>query len=150
MQQTASVRAVATAWLLLVMALLAACKGETPEQAVRAQVEALQAAIDARDAGAVHALLAIDFIGNEGLDRRGARQLAAGVFLRYRDVGAKVGPVRVEVRGTDNAVARFSVLATGGTGGLLPESGQLFEVETGWRLVDGEWRLLSARWSPKA
>ena len=131
--------------LLLVVS---ACSRSDPEQAVRAQVEALQQAIDARDAGAVEDLLAEDFVGNEGMDRRGARQLAVAVFLRHRDVGAKVGPVSVELRGETDALARFSVLATGGSGGLLPDSGQLYQVETGWRLVDGEWKLLSASWKP--
>jgi hypothetical protein len=136
-------------WLAMIAALaLAACGGESPEQAVRRQVDAMQAAIDARDAGALHDMLAEDFVGNEGMDRRAARQLAAAVFLRHRDVRAKVGPVSVELRGKSDAIARFSVLATGGSGGLLPESGQAYQVETGWRLVDGEWRLLNASWAP--
>ncbi|WP_447937085.1 nuclear transport factor 2 family protein [Thermomonas fusca] len=135
------------AWCLLALALsVAGCTRPAPEQAVRAQLQALQAAIDARDSDAVADLLAEDFIGNEGLDRRGAKRLAAGLFLRYRDVGAKLGPVEVELRGEADAVARFNLLATGGAGGLLPESGQAYRVETGWRLVVGEWRLRSASW----
>ena len=131
--------------LLLVVS---ACSRSDPEQAVRAQVEALQQAIDARDAGAVEDLLAEDFIGNEGMDRRGARQLAAGVFLRHREVAARIGLVEVELRGQDDAVARFQVLATGGSGGVLPERGQAYQVETGWRLIDGEWKLRNASWKP--
>lgn len=126
---------------------LVACRGESPDQAVRAQVAALQAAIDARDAGDIEALLAEDFVGNEGIDRRGARQLAAAVFLRHRQVAATVGPVSVELRGEGDAIARFSVLATAGSGGLLPEQGQAYQVETGWRRVAGEWKLLNARWT---
>ena len=128
--------------------LVAGCGKDDPEQAVRLQVEAMQAAIDARDAGDVEDLLARDFVGNDGMDRRAIRQLAAGVFLRHREVAAKVGPVSVELRGKSDAIARFSVLATGGSGGFLPESGQVYQVETGWRLVDGEWKLLSANWTP--
>jgi len=135
--------------ITLVLAIaLSACRRDSPEQAVRQQVAALQAAIDARDAGDIEALLAEDFVGNEGLDRRGARQLAAAVFLRHRQVAAKVGPVSVELRGQGDAIARFSVLATGGSGGLLPEQGQVYQFETGWRLVDGEWKLLTASWTP--
>jgi hypothetical protein len=138
------------AWLSLAACLaLAACARPTPEQQVRARIVALQQAIDAREPGDVEAMLADDFIGNEGLDRRGARQLAAGMFLRYRDVSAKLGPATVELRGQRDAVARFGVLATAGSGGLLPENGQVYEVETGWRLVDGEWMLRSAEWKPK-
>lgn len=131
-----------------VSVLLAGCSRADPEQAVRAQVQAMQVAIDARDAGAVEELLAEDFIGNDGMDRRAARQLAAGVFLRHRDISARVGPVSVELRGQSDAVARFRVVATGGSGGFLPDAGQVYQVETGWRQVDGDWRLLSARWTP--
>ena len=81
-------------------------------------------------------------------DEGAARQLAAAVFLRHREVAARIGPVEVELRGQDDAVARFPVLATGGSGGLLPERGQAYQVETGWRLIDGEWKLRNASWKP--
>ena len=96
----------------------------------------------------IDGLLADDFIGNEGMDRRAAKQLASGVFLRHRHVNARLGPVAVELRGETEAIARFNVIATGGSGGLLPDSGQVYQVETGWRLVDGEWQLLNASWKP--
>jgi hypothetical protein len=138
------------AWILAIACLLVvACSRTSPEQAVRHRIDAMQAAIDARDAGAVDDLIADDFVGNDGLDKRGARQLAVAMFLRYRDVSAKIGPATVELRGARDAVARLSVLATGGSGGLLPDSGQVYEVETGWRLEDGEWKLLNASWKPK-
>jgi hypothetical protein len=148
MQQFRTFQRMATAVALLLAITLAGCGGDSPEQAVRQQVDALQIAIDARNAGDIEDLLASDFVGNQGLDRRGARQLAAAMFLRHRQVAAKVGPVSVELRGEGDAIARFSVLATGGSGGLLPEQGQVYQFETGWRLVDGEWKLLSASWTP--
>ena len=148
MQQFRGLQRICLALAMVAALALAACGRSTPEQAVRKQVDAMQAAIDARDAGAVHDLLAAEFIGNDGMDRRAVRQLAAAVFLRHRDVNAKVGPVDVELRGESDAIARFSVLATGGSGGLLPDSGQVYQVETGWRLVDGEWKLLNASWKP--
>lgn len=135
--------------MLLAVLYCVGCSPKGTEQALRLQVEALQVAIEGRDAGDVHHLLADDFIGNEGLDRRGARQLAAGVFLRHRDVAARFGPLQVSMRGERDAIARFTVLATGGSGGLLPDNGQVFDVESGWRLVDGKWRLLSATWKPR-
>lgn len=142
-------RAGLAGWAFLLACLLSAgCSRPPPEQAVRDRIEALQEAVDARDAGDVADILAEDFVGNDGLDRQGARQLAAGMFLRYRDVSAKLGPASVEMRGERDAVARFSVLAIGGSGGLLPDSGQVYEVETGWRLVDGEWKLRNAAWKP--
>ena len=148
MQQFRGFQRAVAGMAIIATLLLAGCGKDDPEQAVRLQVEAMQAAIDARDAGDVEDLLARDFVGNDGMDRRAIRQLAAGVFLRHREVAAKVGPVSVELRGGSDAIARFSVLATGGSGGFLPESGQVYQVETGWRLVEGEWKLLSASWTP--
>ena len=37
------------------------------------------------------------------------------------------------------------ILVTGG-GGLLPERGQLFAVETHWRRIEGDWMLTEANW----
>lgn len=149
MQQFRAFQGVCAALVALALTGMPGCARDDPEQQVRAQLTRLQAAIDARDAGDVHALLAEDFVGNEGMDQRAARQLAAATFLRYRDVGARFGPVTVELRGSRDATARFTVLATGGSGGLLPEQGQVFDVQTGWRLVDGQWQLLSAQWTPR-
>lgn len=149
MQQSCGFRrSVMRALALVAMGIVAACNRPDAEQAVRARIAAMQAAIDARDAGDVHGMLAEDFMGNEGLDRRGARQLAAGVFLRHRDVAARLGPVEVELRGERDAIARFNAVATG-SNGLLPERGKVYRVETGWRLVDGRWRLRSASWEPR-
>ena len=132
----------------LLLMVSAACHNQVPEQAVRAQLAALQAAMDARDATAVRDLLATDFIGEQGLEKRGAHQLAAGLFLRYREVSAKIGPIQVEVLDPSNAIARFNLLATGGSGGLLPDSGQVFAVETGWQYIVGHWLLRNASWKP--
>lgn len=143
-----------TAWrkhCLLIASLLlvlAGCTRTPPEQALRDTMSQLQAAIEARDAAAVHVLLADDFIGPEGLDRNGARRLAQGMFLRYRGVGATIGPLEIVLQ-DQHAQVRFDAVVTGGSGGLLPESGQAYDVETGWRMEDGEWRLVNAQWRQK-
>ena len=131
-----------------VLLVLAGCARTPPEQALRDTMSGLQAAIESRDATAVHELLADDFIGPEGLDREGARRLAQGMFLRYRGVGATIGPLDINLQ-DQHAQVRFNAVVTGGSGDLLPESGQAYDVETGWRMEDGEWRMVNARWRPK-
>lgn len=140
-----------SAWrLLMALAIVGcacACARTPPEQALRDTIAQLQRDIGARDADAVTSVLAEDFVGNEGMDRRGARQLAAGTFLRYREVGAKLGPLQVEMRGDRHATVRFTAAISGGAG-LVPQEGQVYQVATGWRLVDGDWMLTSADWTP--
>jgi hypothetical protein len=133
--------------LLVVLGLLSACSRTPPEQALRATIATLQGSIEQRDAAAIEDVLADDFIGPEGLSREGAQRMAQLMFLRYRGVGVSLGPLEVDLK-EENATVRFTAALTGGAG-ALPESGQLYDVETGWRLIDDEWRLVSARWEPK-
>lgn len=133
----------------LVLALSGACNRTDPEEVLRTRFAALQQAVEARDAGDVADFLAEDFIGNEGMDRDAARRLAAGMFLRHRQVGVASGPLQVRMHGQDSASLQFDAALTGGSGGMLPQQAQWYRVETGWRLQDGEWRMISAQWSPR-
>ncbi len=135
--------------LMTCLAFAAACSRTTPEERLRETVSALQEAIDARDASAISELVAADFVGNEGLDREGARRLAAAVFLRHREIGAVLGPVDVSLSGDTHASVDFTAMVTGGGGGWMPESGQVYRVRSGWRVEEGEWRLTSAEWTPQ-
>ena len=132
---------------LLLAVLMAACARTPPEARLRATIAGLEQAVERRDAAALADVLADDFIGPDGMDRNGARRMAQGMFLRYKDIGASLGPLEVEVRG-EHATVRFTAAVRGGAG-MLPESGQLHDVETGWRLEDGEWRLVNAKWKPR-
>ncbi len=133
--------------VLLLCALAAACARTAPEEALRRALDDVQAAIEARDAGALEDALAEDFIGPGGLDREGVRRLAALHFLRHGDVGVLPGPLDIELQ-DDHARVRFSAVLSGGSGRVLPDSAEAWQVDTGWRLVDGDWRMTSADWAP--
>ena len=137
----------AAAWLAACVFLLAGCARTPPEEHLREAVGELQAAIGERNVSALDDMLAEDFIGPEGLDRSGARRMAQAMYLRYRDVGITLGPLDVDVQ-EQHATVRFTAALSGGAG-RLPESGQIYDVETGWRLEGGEWRLVNARWKPR-
>jgi hypothetical protein len=126
--------------------LIAACSaGDPPEARLRASVDALHAAVEAREGSAIG-----DFIGPQAMDREGALRMARLAFLRYRAVGVTiVGPMDVRMQGDDHARVRFEAALTGGSGALLPESARVWSVDTGWRAEDGEWRMTSATWEPR-
>lgn len=137
------------AWLLLALSclVLVACTREPDEAALREAVASLESAIETRDASAMEDVLASDFIGPDGLDRDGARRLAALMFLRHREVGIRPGPLDVAM-GDGHATFDFSAVVTGGAGRALPDAARIYAVRTAWRVEGGEWRLVSAEWTP--
>ena len=138
------------AWIVAGMALLIllACTKTPPEQALRDTIADLQAAVEARDASAMESFLADDFVGPDGMDRDGARRMAALYLMRHDSVGATTGPLTVQMQ-TDHARVDFTAALTGGSGRLLPESGRVYAVRTGWRVEDGDWKMTSASWEPQ-
>lgn len=137
------------AWIRAVACtcVLAGCAVAPPEARLRQEIAAAQHAIEARDAGALVARLAQDFVGPEGMDRLALRRTAQAAFLRYRAVGVTLGPMQVDMSADGrHATVRFTAALTGGDGALLPESARLYRVESGWRLHDNDWELTSLRW----
>lgn len=136
------------AWLAVLLALwLGACAAPAPpEQRLRATVAQLHGAVQQRDPSALEEVLAKDFVGPNGLDRLGARRMAMALFLRYRNVGVRPGPLTVQMK-PGHATVSFTAALTGSAVGSMPDAAQVYQVRTGWREQDGEWRMTSADWS---
>lgn len=136
-------------WLLalVLVSALPGCAREDAETALRRQVAVALTALDEREHGVLVDMLTDAFAGPEGMDRESASRMLRMYFLRYRDVSAVAGPLHVELVG-ERARVRFSVLLSGGSGGLLPESARAWEVESGWLRVGGDWRLIALDWRP--
>ena len=128
----------------------AACARDPSEQALRDTLDALQTAGEERDASDFMAHVAEDFVGNSSeYDRAGLERLLRMVSLRHQSIRVVKSGIEIEMHG-DRAIVRMRILVAGGSGGLIPESGQLFETESAWRFIDGEWMLGSASWKPSA
>jgi len=126
---------------------LTACNREPPEQRLRHTIAEMQAAIEQGEPRKFMNHVTRDFIGNDSLDNAGLSQLLRGQLLLNAKVGIQTGPLTVEMQ-KDTAVVRFTVLLTGSGGGFLPERGQMQQVTSGWREIDGQWQLYSAQWHP--
>ena len=134
------------ACLAVLVVLAAGCSREPPEQALRTTIAGMQAAAEARDSDALVESFSEDFVGPDGMDRDQFRRYLAVIWLRNREVGVSLGPLEVELIG-ERATVEFTAGATGGTG-WMPDRAQVYRVSTGWRIEDGQWRLISARWEP--
>jgi len=138
------------AWAAAVLfGLLAACgKPLSVEQRVIAEIRDMEARIEEGERRAFLAHIADDFTGQDGrMTREQVRAMVVFQLNRHKNLQAQLFPIRVSQQGEGEATAKFRALVTGGES-WIPENGQLFEFDTGWRLIDGEWMLVSANWTP--
>lgn len=134
------------AWWIAALCLLAGCSRAPAEQRLREAMAGLQAAIEAREVREAMGYVDEAFIGSGSLDREGARNLLRVMVLRHQSLGLTLGPAEIELF-EGRATVRFTAVATGGQGALLPQSARVWQVETAWREDGSDWRLISAHWN---
>jgi len=141
-------RRVAAALLAMAVSVLPACGRAPAETRLRQQVEAMQDAVSQRDPRGFMQGVAADFQGNGGMDRDALHNLLRVQVLANASIGVVSGPLDVQVSG-DTARVRFQAALTGGSGRFVPDRAQAYEIDSGWREEDGEWRVYYAKWEAK-
>ena len=135
--------------LVVAVLLLAACGDElTVEQQVIATLRNMEYAAEEGQHLEFMTYVAESFGAQQGsMDRREFHRFMIFQINQNRRLQAQFFPIFVTETGEGTASAHFRILVTGGAG-LLPESGQLFEVETSWLRDGGDWDLAEADWEP--
>lgn len=141
-------RAFPSILLALLVALAAGCARAPAEQRLRDTIAAMETAIEANQVNDFLDGVSSEFTGNGGqYDRRSLHALLRAMALRHQRVSVVLGPLDITIHEGGRASVRVDVLATGSAGGLLPEAGRRFRIDSGWREEDGEWRCISATWN---
>jgi hypothetical protein len=133
--------------LALAVLILAACAEKlSVEQQIIATLRSMEYAAEEGQHLEFMTYIADSFGAQQGsLDRREFHRFMIFQINQHRRLQAQFFPIFVTETGKDTASARFKILVTGGAG-LLPESGQLFEVYTSWIREDSDWLLSEADW----
>lgn len=137
---------------ILLAVLCAACARTPPEEAIRAEIAAIETALAEHDNRGVRARLAAGFQGGPAdtpsqLDHSGVQRLLAGYFLRYPNIGVVVTGLTITPLAHDptQAWSEASVLLTGAEG-LIPDTGRIYTVRGLWQQSEGDWRLVQLTW----
>ncbi|HVF35039.1 MAG TPA: nuclear transport factor 2 family protein [Candidatus Saccharimonadia bacterium] len=129
----------------LLCALLAACGGDSPEDAIRATIAEMEAAVEARQPAGFLEHVSDDFAGQRGaFDRSALRGYLATLLFGNQLVEVTLTPASVTLHGDSRATVKLNAFVIGGA--RLPERGERLAIESGWRLEDGEWKVYAARW----
>lgn len=129
--------------------LLAACSEKlSVEQQIIATLRSMEVAAESGEHFEFMGYVADTFKGQQqSMDKREFHRFMIFQINQHRRLQARFFPIYVTETGVDTASAHFNILVTGG-GNLLPESGQVFAVETGWIRDSGDWKLNFADWEP--
>jgi len=139
---------------LLASALLLGCFGgePSPEERVRAVIDALGRAAEARDVGALKPHVSESYGDSYGNDRRALLGLATAHFMRHQSVYLLVRVNGLELPEPGRAqVDAFVALAGQPIRGpaALPElRADLYRFAFTLRDEGGDWRVTSAEWHP--
>lgn len=137
------------AWLLIALAaLLAGCGSDSPEDRLRQTMALMEEAVEGRRPSDFIEHVADDFSGEQGqLDRDNLRRYLASQMMGPDSISVVLGPADVTLHGGDRATVKVTALVTGGR--FLPERGERLDIQSGWRLEEGNWRCYTATWTPK-
>ena len=135
----------------MLLAGLSACSQPlTVEQRIIATIREMEAKVENGERRPFMEHIAEDFTGQGGaLTREQTRAMFIYQLNRHERLHAQLFPIHVTESSENTATADFRALVTGGPN-WIPESGQVFDFETHWRLVDDEWYLYAASWTPVA
>ena len=132
--------------LLPVLLLIACAETLSVEQQIIATLRNMEYAAEEGEHFEFMAYVADSFSGQQGsMDRRGFHRFMIFQINQNRRLQAQFFPIYVRETGENRASAHFRLLVTGG-GGMLPDRGQLFAVETRWLRDGGDWMLANADW----
>ena len=145
-------RRLAGAILALAPLLLAARCG-APKDPVRAALDAMVRAADARDTGALFDRIAPGFSAADGSARDDARATVERYFAAYEILDVRLEDVRIERGGPDAARVRFRAGMSGqprkigGLEGLVPSS-SAYDFDLRMTNDGGAWKVAWAQWNP--
>ncbi len=141
----------------LLVLVLAACSGQvTPEDRVRAWLEAGELAAEKRQLRVLRGMISSRYEDRKGRDRRALVRLLAAYFHRHRSVYLLTRIETIDLPGPDRAeVVLYAAMAgtpIDGVQSLADIRADLHRFELHLAEEEGDWKLVEAAWgraSPK-
>ena len=131
------------------LVLSAACSDDSsPEQQVRAVIESLEVAAEARDVGDLMEHISANYRDAQGQDRTEASRYARGYFIANQSVHLLTRIESLEFPAPDEARVKLQVGMAGREGqpGSASLNADLYNFDLALIREDGEWKVSYADW----
>jgi hypothetical protein len=134
-------------WVALLV--LTACSDDgSPEQQVRAVIESMEVAAEARDVGDLMEHISANYRDAQGQDRTEASRYARGYFIANQSVHLLTRVESLEFPAPDEARVKLQVGMAGRAGepGGANLTADLYDFDLALVREDGEWKVSYADW----
>ena len=133
---------------LAVLALLPGCSDDaSPEQQVRAVIDSMEVAAEARDVGDLMEHVSTAYRSADGLDRAEAGRTVRGYFVVNQSIHLLTRIESLEFPAPDEARVKLQVgMAGRGGQGAADLSADLYDFDVVLVREDGEWKVSYADW----
>jgi hypothetical protein len=133
---------------LVVLAALAGCSDDaSPEQQVRAVIDSMEVAAEARDVGDLMEHVSAAYRNADGLDRAETARYVRGYFVANQSIHLLTRIESLEFPAPDEARVKLQV-GMAGRGGQSAAglSADLYDFDVALVREDGEWKVSYADW----
>jgi len=134
-------------FFILCAFLFSACSKTSDEAQIKLILENLSQAVTQNKLSSVADYLDKDFRANGDMDARQVKQMLTMYGMQHQSINITIVSSKTVIDPVyqDKAESTLSVIATGSSGGMLPDDGSIRVVKLQWR-KDGDWRILNANW----
>jgi hypothetical protein len=135
-------------WVALALLLAACADSGSPEQQVRAVIDAMETAAEARDVGDLTEHLSASYRDAQGQDREQAARYARGYFIANQSVHLLTRIESLEFPAADEARVKLQVgmAGRGGESGQGSLSADLHDFDLVLVREGGDWKVSYADW----
>ena len=139
--------------LLTALAALTACgNSDSPEQQVRAVIDKMETATEARDVGGLAEHISPEYRDSSGMSAEDAARYVRGYFIANQSIYLLTRVEQVEFPLPDEARARVLVGMVGREADAASNwdlAANLYEFKVSLRQEDGDWKVTFAEWTRK-
>jgi len=132
---------------IVLLLLQQGCGSPPAEQAIRDTIDKIEQGLEDKSSRAVSSHLSESFTIDQRTDKKGARAMLAGYFLRYKTIELVLTNLEVTVNERDpRRASSVSTAVLLGAQNQLPERGQVYKLTAQWQLQGSDWLLVELSW----
>lgn len=132
--------------LIVLSAGLFACSKPPAEAALRSDIERIAQAVQAKRSQDILPFIDDQMTTAQGLGKQDLQRMLFVYFRRYKNVSVTISRLDVDMSADERRARVLAIVLLSGAKNLVPQSGNIYRIESDWYLNDGHWLIDDVSW----